>query len=254
MQKEYQRLEKKIAEVEAELKNMPEGKLICSKEGNSYKWYISDGHNKVYLPKRERALAEQLAYKKYLTFMLEDLQQERIAISFYLRHRSSNYGKVTHLLAGPSGHQELLSPYFKPISEELSDWMNAPYEKNANYPQYLIHETIDGKFVRSKSEVMIYQALYVHKIPFRYECELQLGGGVFYPDFTIRHPVSGKTYYWEHCGRMDEDAYSQKTFHKLSYFNSHGIKPSDQLIITYEDKENPLRQSEIEAIIEKYFL
>ena len=254
MQKEYERLQTRIVEVKAELKKMPEGKLICAKGGNSYKWYISDGHKKSYLPKKERNLAEKLAYKKYLTLLLEDLEQERIAISFYLRHCSPNYGKATHLLTSPSGHQELLSPHFKPISKELSDWMNSPYEQNTNYPEYLIHATADGKLVRSKSEVMIYQALYMRRIPFRYECALDLGGAVFYPDFTIRHPITGKYYYWEHCGRMDDEMYSKKVFDKQQFMNAHGIKPSDQLIITYEDKENPLQQSEIETIIEKYFL
>ena len=132
--------------------------------------------------------------------------------------------------------------------------MNSPYEQNLNYPEHLIHATVGGKPVRSKSEVMIYQALYMRRIPFRYECALYLGGAVFYPDFTIRHPITGKCYYWEHCGRMDDEMYSKKAFDKLHFMNAHGIKPSDQLIITYEDKENPLQQLEIETIIEKYFL
>lgn len=254
MEKEYQRLQKKIADVKKELESMPAGKLICSRGSNCYKWFVSDGHNKTYLPKKERVLAEKLAYKKYLTLFLEDLRKERTAVAFYLRHHSSRMEKSTHLLTSPSGHQELLSTYFKPVSKELSDWMNSPYEQNMNYPERLLHETVDGIFVRSKSEAMIYQALRTHGIPFRYECALCIEGATFYPDFTIRHPITGKTYYWEHCGRMDEDMYSKKTFNKLQFLNSHGIRPSDQLILTFEDMENPLVQSEIEAVIGKYFL
>ncbi|MBQ7919399.1 MAG: ATPase [Lachnospiraceae bacterium] len=247
-------MEKRIAQVKQELTALPEGKLICAQGNNCYKWYVSDGHHKTYLPKRERRLAEQLAYKKYLTLLLEEMEHEKMAISFYLRHHSSGRNKFTHLLKEQAGYRELLSPHFKSASQELSDWMQTPYEKNLNYPEYLIHETIDGNFVRSKSEAMIYHALYLHKIPFRYECALTVGGETYYPDFTILHPRTGKTYYWEHCGRMDDENYSQRVFSKLHSFNVHGIMPGVQLIVTYESGKYPLRQFEIEEIIEKYFL
>ena len=40
---------------------LPQGKLICAANGKHIKWYCSDGHKSVYLPKKERTLAEQLA-------------------------------------------------------------------------------------------------------------------------------------------------------------------------------------------------
>ena len=254
MEKEYRRLERRIAQTKQELATMPEGKLICAQGKNCYKWYVSDGHHKTYLPKRERKLAEQLAYKKYLTLLLQELEHEKMAISFYLRHHSSERNKSTYLLKEQAGYQELLLPHFKAASQELSDWMQTPYQKNTNYPENLIHETLDGNYVRSKSEAMIYHALYMHKIPFRYECALIVGGVTYYPDFTIRHPKTGKTFYWEHCGRMDDEKYSQKVFMKLHSFNTNGIMPGVQLIVTYESGQFPLRQSEIEDVIEKYFL
>ncbi len=254
MKKEYERLESRIAQVKQELTTLPEGKLICAQGNKCYKWYVSDGHRKTYLPKKERRLAEQLAYKKYLTLLLEELEHEKMAISFYLRHHSSEKNKSASLLKEQAGYQELLLPHFKVASEELSEWMRTPYEKNQNYPEYLIHETMDGNLVRSKSEAMIYHALYLHKIPFRYECALVLGGVTYYPDFTIRNPRTGKTYYWEHCGRMDDDKYSQNVFSKLHSFNMHGIMPGVQLIVTYESGRHPLRQAEVEEVIEKYFV
>ena len=67
---------------------MPEGKLICAKNNPGYKWYQSNGHTKIYIPKENRRLAEQLAIKKYYSLMLEDLENELLATQFYLRHRS----------------------------------------------------------------------------------------------------------------------------------------------------------------------
>ena len=95
-------------------------------------------------------------------------------------------------------YTELLSDFFKPLSQELSEWMNTPYIRNSKYPEHLIHKTCVGYKVRSKSESMICTYLSINKIPFRYECALTLGNKVYYPDFTIRHPKTAEIYYWEH--------------------------------------------------------
>lgn len=186
--------------------------------------------------------------------MLENYKHEKMAIDFYLRHHNSNYKEVTQLLDDNSGLNELLTPYFKPLSQELLTWMKSPFETNTLYPELLIHKTISGNLVRSKSEALIDMSLYMHQIPFRYECALSLGDIILYPDFTIRHPHTGEYYYWEHFGLMDDESYSQKTYSKLQIYSSHGIIPSIQLITTYETKSNPITSELIEKIIEHYFL
>ena len=62
--KERERLEKRISEIKQEIEGLPEGKLFCVSNGKYYKWYCSDGHNHVYIPKSERKQAEKLAIKK----------------------------------------------------------------------------------------------------------------------------------------------------------------------------------------------
>ncbi len=66
MLSESKRLGEKINSLESQLASCPEGKLVLSRTENRYKWYQSDGHQKTYIPKKNRALAEQLATKKYL--------------------------------------------------------------------------------------------------------------------------------------------------------------------------------------------
>ena len=80
-------LTQKISDIQQQLKQLPHGKLIISHNGENIKWYSSDGHSKKYIPKSDRALAEQLALRKYLTSLLEELLQEKKAINFYDRHR-----------------------------------------------------------------------------------------------------------------------------------------------------------------------
>lgn len=62
----HQKLQKEISLIRQQLNTLPKGKLICTGKNKYYNWYISDGHTKVYLPKKERSLAEKLALKKYL--------------------------------------------------------------------------------------------------------------------------------------------------------------------------------------------
>lgn len=96
-------------------------------------------------------------------------------------------------------------------------------------------------------------ALFSNKIPFRYECALILGTTAIYPDFTIRHPKTGETYYWEHFGLMDEPSYCKNSCSKLQLYTTHGIIPSIHLITTYETHDNPLDMKTVERIIAEYF-
>lgn len=248
------RLEQEIKSIESTLNSLPKGKLICAKCGKYTKWYQSDGHHSTYLPKEEKNLAEQLAYKKYLSLKLEELKQEQAALLFYLRHHSTKESPSFQLLSPESRFSELLSSYFTQDSNTLANWANEPYEKNPLYPEQCIHKTANGTYVRSKSEAIIAMLLHTHKIPFRYEAPLILNETTLYPDFTIRHPITGKYYYWEHFGMIDVKEYGQNTFSKLSLYTNHGIFPSIQLITTYETKEHPLSYDIVENLIHFYFL
>lgn len=251
MLSEYQRLDTQIQNIKNQIKELPSGSLVCARNGKHYKWYQSTGHINTYIPKKDRLHAEQLAVKKYLCLQLADLLQEKRAIKFYLNHHSDT-SKAILLLNHPE-FKALLAPYFTPLSQELSDWENSSYEQNLKHPEHLIHKSISGNLVRSKSESIIDMLLYTHKIPFRYECALHLGEVTLFPDFTMRHPKTGDIYYWEHFGLMDNPTYSQNAYSKLQLYTSHGIIPTIHLITTYETKEHPLTVDTIMKVIEYYF-
>lgn len=187
-----------------------------------------------------------------MSSLLSDLQQEKQAIELCLKGYSKP-SSVDLLLSNPE-FQTLLAPYFTPLSQDLSDWMNSSYEQNPKHPENLIHKSTSGHLLRSKSEAIIDMFLFMHKIPFRYECALLLGELKFYPDFTIRHPRTGTFYYWEHFGLMDNPTYSQNAYSKLQLYTTHGIIPSVQLITTFETKDHPIDADTINKIIEHYFL
>lgn len=254
MRKEAQKIDEEICAIETQIKQFPPGKLICTRSGKYYKWYQSDGKHWKYIPKSKRNLAEQLAAKKYLSCRLKDLQKERTAVDFYLRHCSSDIPRTQQLLEEVPEYQNLLSSVLKPTSDELADWMIQPYEKNPYYQERLIYKGHTGNLLRSKSEVLIEMLLIQYQIPYRYECALQLGDHTIYPDFTIRHPVTGEVLYWEHFGMMDDVNYSKNVPGKLHTYITAGIIPSINLITTYETKDNPLSMELVEKTIKYYFL
>ena len=254
MRIEYQRIEEEILSIERQLEGLPEGSLTCARNATHYKWYYSDGHGQIYIPKRNRGFAEQLAMKKYLVLKLKELRNEKRAIESYLEKHDENQNVADELLINNSEYQKLLLPNFKPLTKELQEWEEAPYPVNQKYPQQLIHKTTSGKCVRSKSEAIISTLLSANKIPFRYECELKLGEIIIFPDFTILHPETRKIYYWEHFGRMDDEAYNRNVPIKLQTYISQGIIPSVRLITTYETMKNPLSAETVERIIKEYFL
>ena len=232
--------------------SLPSGDFFAARNGNSFKWYQTDGQTQTYIPKSNRTLAEKFALKKYLSLKLQELNQQLHAVTISCSKFQVLKNEAEHLLCHPA-YKDLLSPFFQPLSEELSDWAASPYEHNQKYPQQLLHSTPSGHVVRSKSESLIAMILYLNQIPFRYECALHLGSTTFYPDFTIRHPKTGETYYWEHFGLMDNQTYCHNTFQKLQHYSSHGIIPTIQLITTYETVHTPLNSNTVESIVKQYF-
>lgn len=187
-----------------------------------------------------------------MALLPEDLLHEKRAIQSYLNQHSTT-SKSEQLLSRPE-YSSLFASHFKPHSQELSDWMTSSYEHNLQHPEHLLHKSISGNLVRSKSESIIDILLHINKISFRYECTLHLGETTLFPDFTIRHLKTGDVYYWEHFGLMDNPTYSQNAYSKLQRYTTRGIIPSIQLITTYETKENPLGTDIVEKIITHYFL
>lgn len=242
-------LNKQIREIKKELKELPNGKLICC--GDS--WYRSDGHKKTYIKKKDKNLAEQLAIKKYLSTLLEDLEKEKSATDMYLRHCPKEK-KVDSLFKNHDELQNLLSKHFSPLSKELDDWMKSPYEHNLIHTEHLKQKVCSKEFVRSKSEAMIAKVLKQNKIPYRYECALNLGEIQTYPDFTIRHPKTGEYFYWEHFGLLDKADYVENMHKKMRHYTSNNIMPGINLIATYETQNKPLTFEIIEMLVNYYFL
>lgn len=238
-------------ELEAKIATLPQEDLICTRNGKYIKWFQSNGRDPIYIPKSKRSYAEQLAVKKLYKTQQKEIQQEISLLDQCLQVYDNP--KHSSKLLEDSPYANLITSYFSQFPNAISCWLEEEYKHNTNYPEGLIHPTYAGNKVRSKSEVIIANALFNYNIPYRYESGIQLDDIIFYPDFTICHPKTMEIYYWEHFGMMELTSYSDKVFSKLKIYANHNIIPSINLITTYETKDYPINSSEIKETIEKYF-
>ena len=251
------KLEKKLSEA-------PEGTLIYSKCSTNhrvyYKWFASipdkNGFKKKhYISKENRSLARALARKRLQSKRLRNVEAQLSAVDSFLKKYRGN-SDLDYLLDTPLIENLLTEDYENPsgeLSEELEKWAHEEYETNPFHPEHKTIMAVDNIMVRSKSEAMIAMLLSAFHIPFRYECKLEVGGHIFYPDFTIRHPLNGKTYYWEHVGMLDHPGYRTEFLNKLRIYINNGILPDHNLILTFETNEQPLDVSMIRDKIREFF-
>lgn len=121
------------------------------------------------------------------------------------------------------------------------------------YEQALIHRTLKGDLVRSKSEVIIANMLYEAGIEYEYEKELDLGeDGIRIPDFTIEDVESGLCFYWEHCGMLGNEKYVKKWNEKKEVYKRHNIVEGENLIVSKDALNGSIDSAEIKALIERY--
>lgn len=170
---ELQAVSSEIARIRQQLQNFPTGHLSCLKNGKYIKWYQSEKGKRTLISKKNISYVRQLAFKQYLSSLLLDLLQEQKSLNSYLNQYKNYQSRVEQFLSNPH-HCELMQNSIKPLSEELSQWAIESFTKNTFHPEQLKYHSISGNILRSKSEVLIDQALFHNLIPYRYECLLKL--------------------------------------------------------------------------------
>lgn len=139
---------------------------------------------------------------------------------------------------------------------QIESWQDEEYERCPPDPERHIHETICGIMVRSKSEVIIANALTSYGIPFHYEERLYFLDGssrYWYPDFTFQLPLVGKKY-WEHLGMLDKRSYCEHNAEKLYDYQKSGLMIGKNLIITQDNHLGSCNSSFIDEVIRRELL
>ena len=112
-----------------------------------------------------------------------------------------------------------------------------------------------GERVRSKSEKIIADKLYMLGIPYRYEFPIVLEGNIkMYPDFTILKMPERKEVYLEHFGKLDDEAYINITIMKLNTYEKNGIYVGVNLFFTYETNRKALNVKALDKMLRTLFV
>ena len=88
------------------------------------------------------------------------------------------------------------------------------------------------------------------QIPYHYEKALELKDkSVRYPDFTLLKKRTREEIYLEHFGLWDNEEYLSESLRKLDEYRKNGIYLGNNLLFTYETKDNPLDIKGIRAML-----
>ena len=249
-------LSKIIHNTEKKLLQAPPGTVEIKKHGNGVQFYHRQNpHEKhgIYIPASDRKRAAALAQKRYLTKVLSAAKEQEKAIGSFLQIYDPDAIEMAFVTEGEV-RQTLISPIELPDEELVRQWLAVEYRGLDFSDEARVHYTDRHERVRSKSEVLIANALARANIPYRYEYPLKLGNFVAYPDFTILRLRDRKVIYWEHLGLIDESDYRNRALQKIRSYEEFGIFPGDTLILSMESQNLPLNSVVIQRMIKHYIL
>lgn len=257
------------------LKNAPAGSVrIVQRRNNVLQFYRkteAGDYQGSYMPREEDALARRLVQKDYDQRALEKAKQElRLIQQFQTSLQKSSTD--TAFAALDKTRQTLVTPATLTDAKYAELWQKQPYRKNKRHEENQQLTTDRGELVRSKSEVIIANALSASKVPYRYEFPLVIERGEesgkgsretsssfvnenfceFHPDFYCLNVRTRKEYAWEHFGMMDDADYAARAAEKLAFYSANGYFPGKNLIITMESKSAPIDSRGINRVINEY--
>ena len=245
-------LREQLAKIPPKPRHVPIGNLRVVTNHNRPQYYIvnpSDAPNGTYLPKRDIRKAAAIAQRDYNKDAAEALKKQIAVIDRFLADYRPSALDATYTELHP-GRRALVTPVHEPDSEFIEAWQHHPYTGKPfeiNAPEFF---SSTGVRVRSKSEVIIADALSRAKIPFRYEYPTSIKGwGTLYPDFTCLDKRTREEIIWEHFGLMGDPDYIENAVQKIAHYAASGYILGKNFIATFETGTTPLSVKQVQAYI-----
>lgn len=257
MKKLKEIIEKHRSMIDQRIANAPGGSLRIINKWNKHQYYHRNGPGDPqgsYIPKKEHTLAVLLAQKDYDFKVAKALDHQLRSIEHFLGEFEPDEAENIYTKLSEA-RKELVSPEFLSDEEYIAQWLNEPYKGlgfRKDEPEFY---TAKGERVRSKSEILIADALLRHNIPYRYEYPVyQDGVVVAAPDFNCLNIRLRKVYYWEHLGKMGDPEYADRNVKKLEQYSLMEAFDETKLILTFETDKHPLNTRIIEEKIKRHLL
>lgn len=246
-----------ITKIKRNRRKVPEGKIrIISTRGRTQYYLLSEKDKRVgtYIRKKDEDIAYAIAQKEYDQRVLEHAQEEKQRI---IKFRKSILPiQIENIYPSINdARKPLIRPFRLTDDEYVSKWLSLQYEGlpfKENAPEFYSNK---GERMRSKSEVIIANALAAHNVPYLYECPVELEDlGIVYPDFRILNVRKRKELFWEHFGLIDDREYRDDALVKIEKYHQSGFCQGDNFIYTMETIRKPLNVKYVELLIERYCL
>lgn len=295
LRKELDKLEEIVDKSEKRLSKIPRGRLRVVEKQGKYEYYLkednyainsevltadapksctasdtvvaaatykADGNGR-YLRKDEMQTAEAIAQRDYDIQVLKRAKERKKEIERFLkRYESTSLRNIYGKMCG--GRRKLidenLDMFLISDDEYVKRWLATEYMTkgildDGDNEQVIITEK--GERVRSKSEKIIADKLYMLGIPYRYECPVMMKGQreniTVYPDFTILRMSDRREVYFEHFGLMDDAEYIGTVMRKLDTYERNGIYLGINLFFTHETSKAPLNTVALDMLLRKLF-
>ena len=233
-----------------------EGKLQCRTRGSSIEYYhIMEEKPPKYISKENRALAENLAWKELAEKTIETAKKEQAEVEKCIKilqegKKISDIDLVRNSLH--AGVRRLVGTTKLTNDAYAIDWVKER-QKSTNRKKPLNGDliTINKEAVKSKSELIIADRLFLSGVPYVYEPILTFDDGFhfIYPDFLVLNKRTREEFLWEHLGKVDDDKYAAKNQLKIEDYGKNGFFPGKNLILTFESSARNISTEYIDSLI-----
>ena len=251
-------LNDRLSDLNSELKGLPEGSLYAYEKGGKY--YYCQRLAKEGNRKKERRIAItkdsnkvlSLVRKKYVESAIENIKQDVEG----LERMIENYQPVSEesvMLSFCDRHPELRAGLYYG-GNDPGRWVADFVPPEAFYVEDLKSVSAQGEKMRSGGEMYIASRLDHFGIPYRYEDDTGIPDLDYVPDFKILRPRDRKIIYWEHFGMVTDYKYVYDNIGKVRDYIDYGIKPWDNLIMTFNNEKGGFDGKLIDAMIECWLL
>ncbi len=263
--------------------------IICKTYRGKPRFYAKGADGKEqYLMADQKDLIAKLARRRYnektRKVAVQEMKQLEKCLSI-LRNEKNGLADISRV---SDGFPEPLKKYITLDSMSDDEYSARWQEENVVVKSKRIHaednyhkfKTMRGDYVGSKSEAIIADRLFANGIPYHYEvafipeAKADLASPVYdeygriigyealgfdpferdtlHPDFYVLNKRTRKAYFWEHLGRLQDPKYCTDNLNRLVRIIDAGYRIGEEILITHEDSNNPLRLESIDEIISRY--
>ena len=263
--------------------------LIVKKYRGSDHFHIADKQGKDrYIKKSDTDLIARYAQKRYRNEVRKAAEKEIAQLKRCLDILNGHSAGISDINDVYAALPEAMKPYVTPDPLSDEEYARQWQESNTVVKRKNIHKeddyhkykTLRGDYVGSKSEALIADRLYVNKIPYHYEVAFipeaepdytmpvyDIKGRIIgyeapafdpfardtlHPDFYVLNKRTRKAYYWEHLGKLDDPKYCTDNLNRFVRVLDAGHTIGEEILVTHEDRQNPLRLERVDEIIDRY--